>query len=296
MMLNKLLPLFILLASFNAFAEEVKEKFAGLTVNAELMMADGKTFKDDFVLITHGTLTHKGRSTYAVLQELLAEEHGVSSLAINLSLGLNDRQGEYPCETTHTHKHTDAMKEINFWLNWLKDKGVKQVTLLGHSRGGNQTAWFLTEMDQPMIKNAVLVAPATWSNEAMATEYKDKYGKDLPTLLAKAEKLVKQGQGDTLMKNINFIYCKDTSATAAAFADYYQNNTNMDTPTLLKKVKKPTLVIMGSDDNVVADLPEKMKKIKNPLVSSYTVEDADHFFLDFAAEDLAAQTAEFVQQ
>ena len=66
--------------TFSVQAEEIKQKFAGLTVNAELMMADGKTFKDDFVLITHGTLTHKGRSTYSGLQSLLAEEHGISSL------------------------------------------------------------------------------------------------------------------------------------------------------------------------------------------------------------------------
>lgn len=282
--------------ALNVQAEEIKQQYGDLTVNAELIMADGKSYKDDFVLLTHGTITHNGRSTYTGLQNLLAEEHGISSLAINLSLGLNDRHGEYPCETTHTHKHTDALKEIDFWMDWLKKQGAEKVTLIGHSRGGNQTAWYLTEMDRPLVKNAILIAPQTWSAKAEAKDYEKKYGKALKPLLSKAEKLVKQGKGSTLINNVNFIYCKDTSATAAAFADYYQDNIKMDTPTLLQKVNKPTLVVMGSEDNIVADLPEKMQSVNNAKVSSTMIEDADHFFLDFAAEDLASQTAEFIQQ
>ncbi|MBD3816939.1 MAG: alpha/beta hydrolase, partial [Halothiobacillus sp.] len=123
--MKKLLALFApallgahLLAAAPAWAadkQEIKQTFNGLTLNANLMMADGKSYADDMVLLTHGTLTHKDRSTYAQLQKNLAAQ-GVSSLAINLSLGLNDRHGEYDCAVPHTHKHTDALKEIDFWV------------------------------------------------------------------------------------------------------------------------------------------------------------------------------------
>lgn len=278
-----------------AQAKEVKQQFNGLTVNANLLMADGAGFADGIVLLTHGTLTHKGRSTYDQLQKNLAAE-GVSSLAINLSLGLNDRQGEYDCNVAHTHKHTDALDEIDFWLNWLEKQGATQVTLMGHSRGGNQTAWFAAERDRALIKKVVLVAPATGEQQS-AKEYQDKYGVAVDTVLAKANKLIKAGKGDTLMKDTDFIYCKKTQVTAAAFADYYTVKPQFDTPTLLNNPNKPTLVIMGSADTVVADLPEKLQPmIDAGKIETVTLEDADHFFLDFASEDMATATAEFINQ
>lgn len=285
----------LMLTTFHASAKEIKQKYNGLTVNAKLVMADGKTLKDDVVLFTHGTLTRNDRETYANIQDLLAE-NGISSLAMNLSLGLNDRHGEYDCATPHTHKHTDAPKEIGFWLDWLKSQGAKKVTLMGHSRGGNQTAWFGVENNNPMIEKMILIAPQTWDHGYMATEYKKRYGQDLSKLFKKANKLVKSGQGDTMMKNIGFIYCENTQATAEAFVDYYQDNSNMDTPTLLTKVKKPTLVVIGSADNVVADLPKKMESVNNDLVQTYTVEDSDHFFLDLFGEELVEASVEFIQQ
>lgn len=296
--MKKLLSLFALAftlgaTSLNALAEEIKQSYNNLTVNANLMMADGKSYADDIVLLTHGTLTHKDRSTYAQLQKNLAAQ-GVSSLAINLSLGLNDRHGEYDCAVPHTHKHTDALKEIDFWINWLKAKGSANITLMGHSRGGNQTAWYAAEHDSDVIKNVILIAPATGEQQS-AKEYEEKYGKPLASVLDKANQLIAAGKGDSLMKDTDFIYCKKAEVTAAAFADYYTVKPQFDTPTVLKDAKKPTLVVMGSADTVVADLPEKLQPLVDAgKVQSLTLEDADHFFLDFANEDLAAGAAEFI--
>lgn len=278
-----------------AYAKEIKQQYNGLTLNANLIMADGTSMEDNIVLLTHGTLTHKGRSTYNHLQKNLAAE-GVSSLAINLSLGLDDRSGEYDCAVPHTHKHTDALNEIDFWLDYLEKQGAKNITLMGHSRGGNQTAWFAAERDRDTVKNVVLVAPATGGQQS-ATEYQEKYGTSVASILEKANKMVSAGKGEELMQDIDFIYCKKTQVTAAAFIDYYTVKPQFDTPTLLENPNKPTLVIMGSADDVVADLPEKIQPLVDAgKVESIMLEDADHFFLDFANEDMAAATAEFINQ
>ena len=302
-MVNKILkPITLAFASMmlitlssGAFAKEVKEKFDGLTVNANLVMASGATMQDNIVLLTHGTLTHKGRSTYNHLQKNLAYE-GMSSLAINLSLGLDDRSGEYDCAVPHTHKHTDALDEIDFWVDWLEKQGSQNITLMGHSRGGNQTAWYASERDRNSIKNVVLVAPATGEQQS-AKEYQDKYGVSVDTILAKANKMIKAGKGQELMKDTDFIYCKKAQVTAEAFVDYYTVKPQFDTPTLLQDLKKPTLVIMGTADTVVADLPEKIKPLVDAgKIETLMLEDADHFFLDFANEDMAAGTVEFINQ
>jgi pimeloyl-ACP methyl ester carboxylesterase len=282
-------------ASLAAEVKEIKQTHNGLTLNANLLMVDNKSYGDGVVLLTPGTLTHKDRSTYVQMQENLAAQ-GLSSLVINLSLGLSDRHGEYDCAVPHTHKHSDALNEIGFWMDWLKQQGANSVTLMGHSRGGNQTAWFADERDSAQISKVVLLAPATGSQQS-ASEYQEKYGKPLADVLKKANQLAAKGQGDSLMKNTDFIYCKEAQVTPNAFVDYYTVKPQFDTPTLLKTVKKPTLVIMGAEDTVVADLPEKIAPlVASGKVKSVTIEDADHFFLDLASEDAAAAAAEFIKQ
>lgn len=289
-----LLSIPIMVTAFSVQAAEINEVKGDLTLNANLVMADGKGYGDPIVLLTHGTLTHKDRSTYAQLQKNL-EGLGVSSLAINLSLGINDRHGEYDCALPHTHKHTDALNEIDFWLGWLKKNGAKRVTLMGHSRGGNQTAWYAAERDNDLIKNVVLIAPATGEQQS-AKNYEKKYGKSMAPILAKAKNLVSEGKGDTMMKDIDFIYCAKAQVTARAFVDYYEVKPQFDTPTVLESIKKPTLVIMGSADTAVPDLPGKIKVLADAgKIKTLTLEDADHFFLDFANEDLATAAAEFIE-
>ncbi|MDG4813536.1 alpha/beta hydrolase [Hydrogenovibrio sp. 3SP14C1] len=289
-----LLGLGLLLSAQLVQAKEVKQTFKGLTLNANLVMAEGKSFKDGMALLTHGTLTHSGRSTYANIQKLLAER-GISSIAPNLSLGINDRHGEYDCSVPHRHLHEDALDEIGFWVDWLKKQGTDSLTLMGHSRGGNQTAWFSVERDDPIIKDIILIAPQTWRYQSEKADYQKKYNQSIDPVFAKAEKLVKAGKGETLIKDINFIYCKHTDATANSIVSYYKNEPKMDTPTLLKKATKPTLVIIGTEDKVVSDLSEKMAAVKNPQVHVAVIDGANHHFRDFFAEDLADQATDFIQ-
>ncbi len=115
-----------------AYSQEVGLQQEALTLNGNLEKA-GNWPAGPTILVTHGTLSHNKSELITALQELFLE-NGVSTLAINLSLGLNDRHGPYDCATSHAHKHEDAVKEIGAWLGWLKKQGVNQVVLLGHSR------------------------------------------------------------------------------------------------------------------------------------------------------------------
>ena len=64
----------------------------------------------------------------------------------------------YDCATPHRHRHTDAMAEIGAWLDWLKAQGAEQVALLGHSRGGNQTARFAAATADPVVTNVIVTS------------------------------------------------------------------------------------------------------------------------------------------
>ena len=97
--------IFAIYASFSllsAKAEEIKLKYAGLTLNANLVLADGRGLSDGAILITHGTLAHNRMELIATLQTVIAAR-GLNTLAINLSLGLDDRYGMYDCSVPHRH-------------------------------------------------------------------------------------------------------------------------------------------------------------------------------------------------
>ncbi len=283
----------LLLASLPGRAAEVTLPFKGLTLNANLETAEGRSLQDGVVLITHGTLAHNGMEIIATLQGLL-RERGFNTLAINLSLGVDDRHGMYDCAVTHRHKHSDAVREIAAWVTWLHGQGVEKIVLSGHSRGGNQTAQYLMDRAAPKVLGAALLAPATWDKDKAAASYKARYKASLTSLMGKMNRAVLAKKGDTVFPGTGFIYCPGASVTAAAFVDYYAEDIFLDTPSVLVRVKhQPVLVIAGSDDEVVTDLPEKMAGVVNSQITLEVIDGADHFFLDFYAEDAADLIADF---
>lgn len=276
-----------LLTATVATADVVKLTHGGLTLNANLETASGDWQKGPVVLMTHGTLAHGGMEIMQALQAAL-KDRGVSSLSITLSLGLDNRQGMYECKTPHTHRHTDAVDEIGAWLGWLQVQGVSKVALLGHSRGGNQTARFASTRADAPLTTVILLAPQTWNADYAAQEYEKRYGKPLAAPLAQAQQLVAEGKGATMLEHVDFIYCADTSATAAAFVSYYAPDERMDTPRLLPDIKAPVLLIAASEDDVVKGLVDKVEPLADgQRVQLKVVAGADHFFRDLYAEDVA---------
>ena len=277
-----------------AGANEVTLKHNGVTLNANLLVAEDQTASNRTVLITHGTLAHNRMEIVEALQELLAEE-GLNSLAINLSLGIDDRHDSYDCAVPHTYRHADAVGEISAWVGWLKKGGVEHIIVMGHSRGGNQTAWYAAEHNDPAVKQVVLVAPATWSEQGAVKDYQKRYKTDLAVPLKRAEEMVASGKGGELMQGVDFIYCTDTQVTAEAFVSNYRPDGRRNSPDLFARIDEPLLVIAGTEDTVVKGLVEQSSKLlgdgNNRLI---VIEGADHFFRDLYAEELVEGLMEFI--
>jgi len=279
--------LLLALGTTTASAEDVSLVHGGLTLNANLETVGADWKQGPVVLMTHGTLAHGRMEIMEGLQAAL-KDRGISSLSMTLSLGLDNRRGMYDCATPHTHKHTDAVDEIGAWLGWLHSKGVTKVALLGHSRGGNQTARFAATHPDAPVTGVILVAPQTWTEAYAAEDYQKRYGKELAPQLDRARRLDAEGKGGSLMEHVDFVYCPDSSATAAAFLSYYAPDPRMDTPHLIPEIKVPVLVIAGSADDVVTGLVERVQPLADGKRVTLTVLDgADHFFRDLYADEIA---------
>lgn len=283
------------LAAFTTLqADEVTVKQGDTELRADLTLAEGKTAKDGVILLLHGTLAHNKMEIMQALSDLL-KERGYNTLNVNLSYALDKRPSEMlDCTIEHQHKHEDALAELDTWMSWLKTQGASKVAILGHSRGGNQVAWYASEKDSDLLEKVIAVAPATWDAAESAKGYEERYQKPLVDIMAEATKLAGESKGATAMEVPGFVYCEKTKAAADSLVSYYKDDERKDTPKLLPKIKKPVLIVMGSADEVVKDLPAKLEGVKQDNLTVETVDGADHFFMDLYADEVADKVATFV--
>jgi len=270
----------------HAHAKEVTQPYQGLNLNANLELAENKTLANGVILITHGGLAHYGMETIHYLQTLL-KTRGYSSLAINLSLGLDNRHGMYDCSTPHRHRNNDAADEIGAWVNWLQAQGAQGIVLLGHSRGGAQTALYAAEHKDKRIQAVLLMASAIADNTSPDT-YLKIHRQPLPPLLNKAKKLMQAGKKDTLLSPVGVLNCGNASATASTFVSYYGQDPRLDTPYLIPRIQVPVLVLVAGSDEVVVKLDEKLAALSDSArqhMKMKVIEGSDHTFRDLAADD-----------
>lgn len=266
-------------ASGVARAEPVQIKPALQRLNGNLELPAGKTAADGVVLMVHGTLSWHGQETIAALQKNL-KARGVGSLAITLSLGIDDRQRTRRCDVVHDYAMAGARREVGLWLEWLAGQGARTVDLLGFSRGGAQVASFAPELAR--ARRVVLLAPAFATADEQAETYQRAFGHPLAPEIEIARRNPLQ------QRAVDFLICRQAPVLNAAFLDGYAELP----PSLAAKTGHPTLVVVAGKDEVVPDLAAKLPPDVKPVV----IEGASHFFLDLYGEEAADAIAVFLKK
>lgn len=281
-----------------AAAEQVLHEHLGLQLRGNLEIAPGKSLeKDGVALILHGTLAHSGMEIIKDLQANLGQR-GITTLAITLSLGLDQRTGMFDCGLEHDHRHSDAIEELADWIDWLQAKGAGRIDLIGHSRGGAQAALFAADNPARLTGRLVLIAPLLENTPAagIGARYAAQFGKPLEPFLEAARKSLEGGDDSPLLEVPGFLNCRDARVTAAAFLDYY-GTPRPSVPELLAQVKAPILVVAAGNDEIAPDVAGALKGAGlAPHVAVSVIDDSDHFFRDLYGEDLADEIAAFLRR
>lgn len=264
-------------ASGAARAEPVQIKPSLLRLNASLELPAGKTASDGVVVMVHGTLSWYGQETIAALQKNL-KAHGIGSLAITLSLGVDDRQRTRRCDIVHDYALAGAKREVGLWLEWLAGQKARHVDLLGFSRGGAQVAAFAPDLQR--VRRVVLLAPAFATAAEQAEIYQRAFGHALAPEIAEARKNPLQ------QRAVDFLTCRQAPVLNATFLDGYAELA----PGLAAKTGRPTLVVVAGQDEVVPDLAARLPPEVKPVV----IDGASHFFLDLYGEEAADAIAKFL--
>lgn len=289
-----LVALLLWLPVASGAVERVTLEHDGRTLVGHVQAASAAA--EGVVLMLHGTLAHGRMETMAGIQDRLADA-GINSLAVNLSYGIDEREGMFECDRPVMHGVQEHFAELDAWMNWLKGQGFGPVSLLGHSRGGNQVARYVQETGVEGIRMLIVIAPSTYDAERAAASYEAQSGMPLGARLDQARELLRMDQPQTLLSDVRFLYCETLDVAPAAFLGYYDPEQGHDTPSVIDGIGLPTLVIIGSEDDVVADLPERMAALRGTdHITTVTIDGADHFFRDFFADDVAEAVADFIAQ
>jgi pimeloyl-ACP methyl ester carboxylesterase len=282
-----------LVACFPVTAEEVTHRFNGLTLNANIEMADGKSFDGGMVLILHGFMAHWDMEIIRSAQQALLD-NDYSSLAINLSLSVDNRHGYYGCDQPQRHVQDDAIDEVGSWIAWLRERGTKRVILLGHSRGANQFMVYAAEEIDPEVSHMIFLAPGMGDEAEQA--YFTRYGVSLDKTRTYVQAQINDGRGDQLLPDIDMLACPRATVTADSFNSYYSSNNRFRRfEHYLPRSPVPTLIISGSID----ERQPNTQKLVTPYLDGMriqlaVIEGAGHFFRDFNIEEAMEAAIEFI--
>lgn len=242
------------------------------------------------VVLVHDTLGAFDDPLIVGLQAGLAER-GLASLAINLSLNVNGRLTALDCNARHTHRHEDALREIDAWTDWLLGEGLGPVLLAGHRRGGAQIAWLLAK-GEVKAEAALLLAPSGWTPRQADAEYRARYAAGLAALLTR----IAGKKADEIVENVPFLHCGAVDATKASIESYYGAQPMRDTPTALAECKVQTLAFAPGEGASPPenDVAARLAELANPMVIVREIPGADaQFSGDALAPTVDAMAAYF---
>ena len=276
--------------------EDIVLPHGSISLVGTLELAPGRALADGVVLMVHGSLAHKDMRVMREFRTMFAE-NGFNTLAVNLSLGLDRRSSDmYDCSQPNVHMARDALDEIGVWLDWLAEQGAPHATVLGHSRGGYQVAWFAADRSHRLVSSYILLAPAIASDTADAARYETRHGMALGPVLERAHELVRAGRADERIEGAAFMHCGETDVSAGSFLSYYAPEPEVDTPVLLKRIAVPTLVLVAGMDEVVRDGEARLGATLNEdAVTLEVIAGADHFFHDLFGEDAMDAITAFLE-
>lgn len=284
----------ILLAFGSLQAKEVSQQHRGLTLNANLEIAEGKDFKDGMVLILHGILGHNKMELVATSQQILLENE-MNSLAINLSLSRSNRHGFFDCTWPHYHQQDDVFEELNLWVDWLRKKGVSKIALMGHSRGSNQSMVYAAEHLDPTVTHLVLLSPGA---DDVRETHEKRYGSVLNATADLMQEMIKSNKGEELIDGVDFWFCPKATVTANSYLSYYGEMSKFrEFQTYIPQIPVPTLIITGTMDERFPNVRKNIRPfIDNKRIYSSEIENAGHFFRDLNLEEAVETMIDFLKK
>ncbi len=218
------------------------------------------------VLVLHGFMTtHRFGTVQTLVGDLAAK--GYTVLAPTLSLDIPDREETLPCDAIHTHRFGDDLAELDWWVDWLADRGHASIVLVGHSTGSLHELAYVANQPHPAVKLVVGTSLAYIEQlPAPGIEAKHRRARE------------KRAADDRSLDNYSLVFCRDNfRAPASVYLSYVR----WDREHLLDQLSEtrvPLEVIMAGNDQRFGQ--DWRDALADHGASIHVVEGANHFFDD----------------
>jgi pimeloyl-ACP methyl ester carboxylesterase len=202
-------------------------------------------------------------------------------------------------------KFEDCVLDIQAWVDFARENGYEEIWLQAHSLGPSKVAYYINQTPEHGVKGLIFISPSD-----MIGLVNDSKGKaDYDTMLPEAERLVKEGKGQTLLSHKLW---GSELLSADTFLNFFGKGAktaifNYGDETLgwsvVNSLKLPVLAITGTKDDGIAPVMEvhkAMEKLESELKSSPGVktivyDNAEHSFDGFG-EKIVKDVIDFVKK
>lgn len=268
------LGIFINVANTIVYAETLQLKSAdGQILNAEYLSGDTSR---PAILVLHGFLqTNEFLATHSIISSL--SSLGYTVVGPNFSLGIPSRQQSMQCQAPHRHTFEEDLREIDFWLGWLRSQGYSRVIIVGHSWGSQHALGYAESHPNSMV---IAIIAVSLVHVEQVTEIRKKQIRQAKARLSKQ---------DQSLQPYALSFCKAFMATPPSYLSYARwNDTRViESLTRLQNKKLPVYVVLGSEDNRIDDSWPQQLRAHAAQVT--VIEGANHFFSSVYEFELSDQ-------
>ncbi len=246
----------------------------GLAEGLRLSSPDGKPLNAEYqagdtrrpaILVLHGFLqTRDFLTTQSIINGLSSAGNAI--LSPNLSLGVPDRQQSMQCQAPHQNTFEGDLREIDLWVQWLRQQGYPSVIIVGHSWGSQHGLGYADAYPKTPIAALVSVSLVRTEQTAQVIARQ--------TVAAKA----RMAQQDAALKPYALSFCKEYMARPESYLSYarWSDAHVLDVLARLKQRRVPVYVVLGSQDNRSDSAWVKKLSTRSNQVS--VIDGANHFF------------------
>lgn len=246
----------------------------GLAEGLRLSSPDGKPLNAEYqagdtrrpaILVLHGFLqTREFLTTQSIINGLSSAGNAI--LSPNLSLGVPDRQQSMQCQAPHQNTFEGDLREIDLWVQWLRQQGYPSVIIVGHSWGSQHGLGYADAYPKTPIAALVSVSLVRTEQTAQVIARQ--------TVAAKA----RMAQQDAALKPYALSFCKEYMARPESYLSYarWSDAHVLDVLARLKQRRVPVYVVLGSQDN--RSDSAWVKKLSTSSNQVSVIDGANHFF------------------
>ena len=238
------------------------------------------------IIVLHGFLqTYSFLATHNIIEGIASLEHPI--LAPNLSLGVPNRKKSLQCDAVHQHTLANDLEEIDFWRNWLKLKGIRDIIFVGHSWGSQHALAYLNKSNtQANVLGVIAIS--------LISAHINK-----PNAEFQLQKLKLSDDGDTnKLYQFELSFCQNYTSTVKSFLSYAEWNEIklISAIDYVSNAKIPLFAILGSADKRLKGREALLAELEQKGVKISIVEGANHFFSADHEFDLIDELEDVLEQ